>query len=197
MDSTRALFASIGVSAALVAAAALSLFTVSIVIAFGGWSAGLGESAPATTLVFGPTHTRTADAMASTVKRAPVVLRPAAESRPRPAPARVAASAGSGAHPLAVSRPAATSYHPPAAAVAPPVATPAAAAHQPPTGDGVRRVGEDLSSTVHGTGKALADVTAPLAPPISAAVQKVVDLVAILLQRTTSSLGGSLDKLGK
>jgi hypothetical protein len=201
MGSTRALFASIGVSVALVAAAALSLFTVSVVIAFGGWSAGLGEAAPVTTLVFGPTEPSGAtDAMASTTTRAPVVLHRSAASRPRPAahPAsRVGASAGVGTDPRAVSRPAVTAYHPSPAA-APQATTPApSAVHLPPTGDGVRRVGEDLSSTVHSTGKALADATAPLAPPVSAAVQKVLDLVAVLLQRTTNGLGGTLDTLGK
>jgi len=73
---------------------------------------------------------------------------------------------------------------------------PQPAQHTPATGDGVRRVGDDLSSTAHSTGQALADVTAPLSPPVSAAVQKVLDLVAALLRRTTNGLGGTLDKLG-
>jgi hypothetical protein len=199
MDSTRALFASIGVSVALVAAAALSLFAVSVVIAFGGWSAGLGEAAPVPTLVFGPSgSTRTTDAMASTAQHSPVVLRAPARSRPRPGvPASARAAASAGTHPRAVSEPAVTAYHPPAAVAPPGTASAPAAKHVPPKGDGVRRVGEDLSSTVHSTGTALADLTAPLGPPVSAAVQKVLDLVAALLQRTSNGLGGTLDKLGK
>ena len=61
MGSTRALFASIGVSVSLVAAAAMSLFTVSVVIAFGGWSAGMGESTmPSALIIDGSAATRTA-----------------------------------------------------------------------------------------------------------------------------------------
>jgi hypothetical protein len=61
----------------------------------------------------------------------------------------------------------------------------------------VRRLGDDLSSVAQNTGKALSDVTAPLAPPVSSAVQKVLDAVAEVLQRTTNGLGGTLDKLNK
>jgi hypothetical protein len=202
MGNPRALFASIGVSVSLVAAAALSLFTVSVVIAFGGWSAGLGESAPATTLVFGPTGpTRSTDTTAAEENRHAVVLRAPAAPRPRPAApkaARVAASAGAAIREHAISHPAKVSVAP-TAVVAPPVAAPAQVTPQVATGDGVRRLGDDLSSTVHNTGKALTAVTAPLGPlgaPVSSAVQKVVDLVAQLLQRTTGALGGTLDKVG-
>jgi hypothetical protein len=66
-----------------------------------------------------------------------------------------------------------------------------------PAADGVRRAGADLSSVVQKTGKALSDLTQPLAPPVSSAVQKVVDLVAELLQRATNGLGGALDKLAQ
>ncbi len=199
MGTTRALFASIGVSVSLVAAAALSLFAVSVVIAFGGWSAGLGEVEPPTTLVFAAGTPR-ADAArsAARVDREPVVLRAPAVQRPgRKAaapPAHATASTGEDAR--IISHPSA----PPAqhAVADPPVATAAPApAPKAATGDGVRKAGQDLSSAAHSTGKALSAVTAPLGPPVSAAVQKVLDLVAALLQRTTNSLGGTLDKLGQ
>ena len=51
MSGTRALFASIGASVSLVAAAALSLLAVSAVFAFGGWSAPVAESARQSALV--------------------------------------------------------------------------------------------------------------------------------------------------
>jgi hypothetical protein len=198
MGSTRALFASISVSVSLVAAAALSLFAVSVVIAFGGWSAGLGESAPATTLVFGPTGPpqMQATVAAAAADRVPVVLKAPAPPRPRHAaqpPARVVVNSAD-AH--AISNPAVVSAVP-HATQQPVTTTPSAPAHKTATGDGVRQAGEDLSSAAHSTGKALSDVTAPLGPPVSAAVQKVLDLVAVLLQRTTNSLGGTLDKLGQ
>jgi hypothetical protein len=201
MGSTRALFASIGVSVSLVAAAALSLFAVSVVIAFGGWSAGLGGSEPITTIVFGATQPSHAKTTSTTplVARAPVVRRVPAAPQPQRAakrPARLATTRGAGIATSVVSRPVVTSRPPvvpqPTAATSVPVAAP-----KPATGDGVRRAGEDLSSVVHKVGDALGTVVAPLAPPVNSAVQKVLDLVAVLLQRTTSSLGGTLDALTK
>jgi hypothetical protein len=205
MGSTRALFASIGVSVSLVAAAALSLFTVSVVIAFGGFSAGMGGSEPIETLVIAQTTTTPAKAGSAHHSAAPVVLR-APAARPRrhapaarpPAVRKIARDAGAGrvvrrsvAH--------APSLQPPSVQE-PPAATPPAPAPKhdaPPTGDAVRRLGDDLSSAAQNTGKALGEVTAPLAPPVSSAVQKVLDVVAETLQRTTNGLGGALDKLNK
>ncbi|MEA2148196.1 MAG: hypothetical protein QOD69_26 [Solirubrobacteraceae bacterium] len=201
MGSTRALFASIGVSVSLIAAAALSLFAVSVVIAFGGWSAGIGESGPATTLVFASHPAPAKHGRAHKAAVAPVVLHAAAPSRPRTSPpprAHAIARTGSDAHARVISHAMITSGPPKPVVQAPPAPAPAAVVQtKPATGDGVRRVGEGLSSTVEGTGKALAAVTAPLGPPVTAAVQKVIDLVATLLQRTTSSLAGTLDAVGK
>src|SRR3954466_3758170 len=90
MDNTRPLFASIGVSVVLVAAAALSLFAVSLVIAFGGWSAGMGESeGPATLVIAAPT---TAKEAPTRRHAAPIVLRAPAQApqhRATPPRARV------------------------------------------------------------------------------------------------------------
>ena len=202
MGSTRALFASIGVSVSLVAAAALSLFTVSVVIAFGGWSAGMGSATTPTALVFDgfsampsqrePTRLASSD---------PVVMRAPAQQHARRAETTPARAAAAPAGPTAativrgrstVSR-APTNTQP----AEPPVAAKPAPAPQTHAGDAVRRVGEGLSSTAQKTGTALSDVTAPLGPPVSEAVQKVLDLVALVLQRTTNSLGGTLDKVGR
>jgi hypothetical protein len=200
MGSTRALFASLGVSVSLVAAAALSLFTVSVVIAFGGWSAGLGESAPPDALVITTTTASRGESKRHVV--APVVLRARPQRPKRHAaapPGRVDAKPARVAQARVARRPAATSapvVHP-APVETPAAATPAAPAAKqtPATGDAVRRLGDDLSSTAQNTGKALNEVTAPLSPPVGAAVQKVLDVVAEALQRTTDGLGGTLDKL--
>jgi len=200
MDSTRALFASIGVSVSLVAAAALSLFAVSVVIAFGGWSAGLGGSDPTTTLVFGPTGPVHAKQMrAAGADRKPVVLKAPAQARPRnPAGEPAARVVAKPSDARAISNAAVSTAVPMAQSDPQPIVTaPPAPSHQTPTGDGVRRAGQDLSSVAHNAGKALSDATAPLAPPVSAAVQKVLDLVAALLQRTTNTLGGTVDSLGQ
>jgi hypothetical protein len=200
MDSTRALFASIGVSVSLVAAAALSLFTVSVVIAFGGWSAGIGESAPTRTLVFGPTeptHAKQMRAIAQADSK-PVVLKAPAQPRSgRPAADQSARVVANPAEAHAISHPAVPTAVPQPSNPQPIVVAPSVPARKTPTGDGVRRAGEDLSSVAHSTGKALSDVTAPLGPPVSSAVQKVLDLVAELLRRTTNGLGGTLDKVGQ
>jgi hypothetical protein len=204
MGSTRALFASIGVSVSLVAAAALSLFAVSVVIAFGGWSAGMGESAPPATLTFAGPATTPSKSSSSRHSAAPVVLRAPAQ-RPRQrtvgAPPHVASrpvrtpAAGHVVRSRVVTHPAPVRpqpvHQPPAAAPAPP------STHAAPAGDAVRRLGDDLSSVAQNTGKALSDVTAPLAPPVSSALQKVLDAVGEVLQRTTNGLGGTLDKLNK
>jgi hypothetical protein len=201
MRSTRALFASIGVSVSLIAAAALSLFTVSVLIAFGGWSAGLGESAPPAALVIAGTAT-TASKTASKRRAAPIVLR-ARTQRPQrraaQAPRRAKPKPARAAEARVIRRPAVSSAPVTAPFEPPPVAKqPAPAPKQPaPTGDVVRRLGDGLSSTAKNTGKALNEVTAPLSPPVGAAVQKVLDAVAEVLQRTTNGLGGALDKLAQ
>jgi hypothetical protein len=201
MGSTRALFASIGVSVSLVAAAALSLFAVSVVIAFGGWSAGMGESAPPSALVIGATTTPS-KSHASERGAAPVVLRAPVHRRERRVAAAPAAAAprpvSRRASARVVHRPVVTKAPRPQPVQAPPGEAPSAPPkHVPPAGDGVRRLGDDLNSVAQNTGKALGDATAPLAPPVSSAVQKVLNAVGEVLQRTTNGLGGTLDKLGK
>jgi hypothetical protein len=203
MGSTRALFASIGVSVSLVAAAALSLFTVSVVIAFGGWSAGIGESAPPSALVIAGTTTTESKSHASPGSADPVVLRAPAHRRERHvavAPAPVAPARAPRLAAARVRHPVVTRVPDRPQPVQSPLGetpTPAAAKHVPPAGDAVRRLGDGLSSGVENTGKALGDATAPLVPPVSSAVEKVLDAVAEVLQRTTNGLGGALDKLGK
>jgi hypothetical protein len=202
MGSTRALFASIGVSVSLIAAAALSLFTVSVLIAFGGWSAGLGESAPPAALVIAGTATTASKNESKRHRPAPVVLR-ARTQRPQrhaaAAPRRVESGPARVAEARVVPHRAVTSAPVTAPVQTPPATTQPAPApkHTVPTADVVRRLGDDLSSTAKNTGKALNEVTAPLSPPVGAAVQKVLDAVAEVLQRTTNGLGGTLDKLAQ
>lgn len=198
MEGTRALFASIGASVALVAAAALSLLTISAVFAFGGWSAPASPFPEEPALVLasvsgdGPI---TASGASPIVAPAPArraerrdTARPAA-SRPRaasaPAPAATRASAGS---PRVVSPPPIEWEEAGEGAVpAPPAAR--------KTGDHVRKVGDSLSATVEGTGAALASVTQPLSPPVSVVVQQVLNVVAEVINRATDGLGGAVDTL--
>jgi hypothetical protein len=200
MSGTRALFASIGASVSLVAAAALSLLAVSAVFAFGGWSDPVAESARQTALILddgrpGP---------ARTIANKPIVLpaRAQAPARrevarvttpPQPAPAADQAGIADSSR----SRPAKASYQAPPVADPQPqsdvVTPPAPAAPKKSAADGVRPAGEDLSGKVQGTADALAQITDPLLPPVAAATQKVLNAVAELLRHTTNGLAGTLD----
>jgi hypothetical protein len=201
MVGTRALFASIGASVALVAAAALSLLAVSAVFAFGGWSDSVSESARQPALVVeGSTLTRARDGHARTRAGArPIVVAARARSQSASgsdarltAPRRVRPAANR----IVTTRRAGAATPPPSlsAPVVRPVAPhPAAAKKQ--TGDVVDKVGDGLSATVQGTGAALAQATEPLAPPVSSAVQKVLNVVATVLNRATDGLAGTLNTL--
>ncbi len=202
MAGTRALFTSVGAGVTLVAAAALSLLTISAVFAFGGWSDAMSQSVTKPALVFAGANSSDPDAagMVAAANTAQLVA-PAPPSRPEPRRARPAADRNT----ASATAPATTSVSAPGSATAPeldlpvgrrPVNPPAAAA--PTTqksGDRVRKAGDSLSATVQNAGTALSEATAPLGPPVSVAVQQVLNLVAEIVRRTTDGLGGTLDTL--
>ena len=199
MAGTRALFASIGASVALVAAAALTLLAVSAVFAFGGWGDFASPPGERPALVFASAttaDTRTAEdgGRASRIV-APAPVRTASAERPRSSsPARDAArpaaptgvDTSSQIGPRVDDPPSLPRTTPP-----PPPPPPS----QPTTGDRVTKAGATLSGTVQSTGAALAEVTEPLAAPVSAAVQQVLNLVAEAVRRTAEGLGGTVDAL--
>ncbi len=201
MTGTRALFASIGASVLLVAAAALSLLAVSAVFAFGGWSDPVAESARQTALVLPGDDAVDRDGD----KRTAFVLPArAAGERSRPATGVAAASqsraraADQAAIEPSARRASKANFTPPA--VASPethTATPQAstAPKKKTAGDRVRTGGEDISGKVQHAGDALAQVVDPLLPPVTAATQKVLNLVADLLRRTTDGLGRTVDRV--
>jgi hypothetical protein len=82
-----------------------------------------------------------------------------------------------------------------AVATPPTPPTPPKTAPKPTVGDGVRQLGNDVSSTVQHTGDATGAVTKVLGPPVSAAVQKVLDLISSLLKKTTGALGSTVDAI--
>jgi hypothetical protein len=206
MGGPRALFASIGASVSLVAAAALSLLAVSAVFAFGGWSEPLTRSASRPALVFAEsTPAKHRDA------KSPQIAAAAAASLPIIAPASVRRTewrAERRAKAPAVSpvrsppprtgesaKDATATPDGSAPAVAPAPATPPAPPVNDNVGDHVRKLGVALSSTVQSTGSALANATQPLAPPVSVAVQQVLNLVADIVRRATDGLGTTLNGL--
>ena len=198
MSGTRALFASIGASVSLVAAAALSLLAVSAVFAFGGWSDPVAQSARQTALVLEDGR----GSAARTTSEKPIVVPARAKApapreaagvtaRPQPAPATGQAAITESAQ----SRPPRASFVPQVTEPQPQpdVTAPAPAAPKKSAGDGVRNAGEDLSGKVQGTADALAQLTDPLLPPVAAATQKVLNAVAELLRRSTDGLAGTVD----
>lgn len=197
MSGTRALFASIGASVLLVAAAALSLLAVSAVFAFGGWSDPVAESGRQAALVLAAD-----DGGRPNAKQKPLVLPPRPTARDSRAAVRAtptvqgrARAADQAAITPATNRRPKASFTPP-----PPVDPPGTVTQKDPpapkaAGDGVRSAGEGLSGTVQSTGDALAQLTDPLLPPVTAATQKVLNLVAELLRRTTAGLGGTVDRV--
>jgi len=207
MAGTRALFASIGAGAALVAAAALSLLAVSAVLAFGGWSSFVspGEAQPALVFAGSPLQDAgTAQEISVSTGAAPIAAprpgRRAARRGDRP-------SAAAGSRAVGTTEPTATSAGPRGATAVPalgapaarptadPARAPAATAAPRKSGDHVRKVGESLSSTVQNAGTVLAQATQPLAPPVSVAIQQVLNAVADVVQRSTDGLGNTLDTL--
>jgi len=196
MSGTRALFASIGASVLLVVAAALCLLVVSAVFAFGGWSDPVAESARQTALVLALD-----EAGDGGDKKRAFVLPPRERAPSRPPARTTAPEQGSArATDQAVITPA-TSIRPKASftpTADPPRAqdlAPQAPAPKKSAGDGVRTAGEGLSGTVQSTGDALAQIIDPLLPPVTAAAQKVLNVVAELLRRTTRGLGSTVDRV--
>lgn len=198
MAGTRALFASIGASVALVAAAALALLAVSAVFAFGGWGDFASPPAERTALVFSPSPaTRTAEARSSAPRIvAPEPVRTAAVARPRSETSNGRAAAPGRAHTgVRTSSPIKPRVNDPQLErpTTPPAPPPPPS--QPTAGDRVTKAGETLSGTVQSAGAALAEATQPLSAPVSAAVQQVLNLVAEAVRRTAEGLGGAVDGL--
>ena len=194
MGGARALIASLGASISLMAGAALSLLVVSFVFAYGGIPDGISAQAPPAALALAGSPTTTpAGASRPRSEPAPVVIRATPAAAPRPAkrssarqPARKAAPA-----------PTQPSFNPGVRSLEPPASTPATgkpSGHAPATGDGVREVGDAVSATVQSTGKSAGNAaTQLLGPPVSKAVQQVLDLLTSVLQGATGGLGGALD----
>ena len=201
MAPTRALFASIGASVTLVCAAALSLLAVSAVFAFGGWSTSSSGSNQMPAIVFAgvPVASAGSELAAGTgqVASGPLVVRAPVRTATRREGARSGANATGAADRSAAPRLRSGSSRGsgnPIAVAPPPPAAPAAV-KQKTTGDHVRKAGDTLSTTVQDTGTALAEAAQPLAPPVSSAVQQVLNVVAELVRRATGGLGGTLDTL--
>ena len=197
MGGARALIASLGASISLVAGAALSLLVVSFVFAYDGLSGRTydGATANAQVVVADPRATTSKARQGSSTSAAAVVIaapasRPATERRPaqrddEPAPAGD----------VDVRRPATARTFvaaPPAAPV-----TSGTDPQSPSAGEGVRDLGDSVTSTVDDGGSAASGAAAPLGPPVSETVQEVINLLNALIQGATGGLAGALDGTAK
>jgi len=193
MRDVRALLASIGTGALVIAAAAFSLLTVTFVFAAGGLS-GTASAGSQQALVLAQERAGSTGGRDAAPTAIPVGAPAPRASRFAPA-ARRQGRASSGAPAKtssAVSSAKADelgSGSPTGDTGSTPAAPPAPGAPKPNVGDSVKKLGDNLSSTVQQTGSNLAKATAPLGPPVSATVQQVLNVVAAILQQTTNLLG--------
>ncbi len=198
MAGTKALLASIGASVVLVATAALSLLAVSAVFAFGGWVEPASSAVEKPALVFAGSNLSHGDALQGASAGTARIVAPA----PKPQPRRDSHGGGSGTAPssdrsassvVATEGRAASNRN--ATAVQSSATMPAPAAARKQTAQHVRAVGNSLGSTVEKGGTAVSRATQPLAPPVSAAVQQVLNVVAEIVRRTTAGAGTALETL--
>jgi len=205
MRTPGALIASIGTSVMLVAAVTISLLSVSAVFALGGFE-GSRDASSADELVLdlqsrsgSGSEARSGSGGSDRPAAVAVVKRSPARSR---GPARRSARRGDTVRASAASTARASSATSRVSALGEGTANPAPEVQQPagPTankkpapnlGDGVRQLGDGVSSAIQQTGSKLAVATKPL-EPVSAVVQQVLNLVAALVKGTTDALGGVL-----
>jgi hypothetical protein len=193
MGGTRALLASLGASISLVAGAALSLLVVSFVFAYDGLTGSADEPiANAAVLVDGVPAANPATVRTPGGRRAGAVVIATPRRQPQSAGTKRPAARDTTRSAASQSR----SSTAPSVGNAPAIPTTSQPGGRAPSaGDGVRDIGDAVSSTVDTTGAAAGHATAPLlGPPVTQAVQKVLDAIDDLLTGTTGSLAGALDQ---
>jgi hypothetical protein len=193
MGGARALIASLGASFSLVAGAALSLLVISFVFAYDGLAGsgydGAGANAQVVVPDLAATTTRVREgssraANAVVIAAAPAA-RPAAEQRP--AARKVATTEGA----VEAREPATPRvFVPPTTDDA---ATSDSNTQAPGAGEGVRELGDTVTSAIDDTGAATTGVTATLGPPVTETVQELLNLLNKLIEGTTGGLAGALD----
>ena len=195
MGGARALIASLGASISLVAGAAIALLLMSVVVAYPGFVGDDDAPAASRALVIedqSPTAVRSRREQAR-VASSTVLIK--STPAPRKAPARASRAQRPRSAGSPVTRP---KFNPGIRDLNPPPAQPATSAPPAPpapaAGDGVRDVGDTLSATVKGTGHAAGQAAQVLGPPVSQAVQDVLDLLTSVLEGATGGLAGALDK---
>lgn len=200
MRSAGALIASIGTSVVLVVAVTLALLSISVVFALDGFE-GSGDASADAALVLdlkdrsdsdgGSDRTTEAATVAVVDRRAAssrgrLIARRAARGRDsvRANPASATTAAADTSQVASLGRGTAS---PPATAQESAAAPAAVKPRANTLGNGVKQLGDGLSSTISQGGTKLAEATAPLAP-VGAVVQQVLNIVAGVIKATTDGL---------
>jgi hypothetical protein len=194
MGGARALIASLGASFSLVAGAALSLLVISFVFAYDGLAGsgydGAGANAQVVVPDLAATTARVRQQGGRSANAVVIAAAPAARAaaEPRPAARKAAAAEGD----VEARQPAKPRVFVPAPTTDP---TTSGSESQTPgaAGEGVRELGDSVSSAIGDTGVATTGVTATLGPPVSETVQELLNLINGLIGGATDGLGGALD----
>jgi hypothetical protein len=196
MGGARALIASLGASISMVAAAALSLLVVTLVFAIDGFT-GAGQEPTARAAFVIKAQPRPETEVQERRNPALVVSRSAPVPETRSAPVQESALPREPEQTDAIEA-GQPSFDPRVRDIGPGTSTPAGTTDDssPAPGDGVREVGEAVTSTLSGTGAAASEGL-PLGPPVTEAVQDVLDVVIGLLEGATSGLAGTLDRTAR
>jgi hypothetical protein len=193
MGGARALIASLGASISLVAGAALSLLLVSFAVSLDGFAGGVDASASDAAITLRGPALATPAAVGTGSRPATAVVVRAPAPKPRAVLRRDRAATGvrAGDGTLQARRPVQSSAG--AGDLAPPPPSGPGSA-TPSTGDGVREIGDTVNATVQHTGAVARTAAAPLGPPVSQAVQNVLNLIGSWLEGATNGVAGALDK---
>jgi hypothetical protein len=181
----------------MVAAAALSLLVVTLVFAFDGFTGAAEEPAVRAAFLI-EAQSGSEGEVSKPRTQAPVVIREPSASASKPVSVTEKPTFEREQVRAANGEPSAPTFEPRVRDIGPVTTTPTPADDPgPAAGDGVREVGDAVTSTLTGTGEAAGEATLPLGPPVSQAVQDVLDVVIGLLEGATSGLAGVLDRTAR
>lgn len=194
MGGTRAVLASLGASVSLVAGAALALLAASFIFAYDGIVGSVDASPGQTSLQVASLafEERGGGANAGSDTTPTLVVEPRKPAAAKRSAPKSQARAETGVSENRAPSSGVKTPPPPAAAPAPQPAAPAKP-QTSKTGDGVRKLGDEVADAVQDTGKALGGAVQPLSPPVSQAVEKVLDVIATVVQNVVNGLAGALD----
>ncbi|MGI8730995.1 MAG: hypothetical protein ACR2LK_13615 [Solirubrobacteraceae bacterium] len=186
MGGTRAVIASLGASMSLVAGAALSLLAASFIFAYDGIVGSVeSSSARASLRVDAADPQGGANGASATASATPTLVVESPGPVAKTVPEKTVREQTLPARPTP---PVTGASERPAPSAAAPQPKPQAPVRIPK-----RKAGDGAADGVRGTGDKLGAATAPLSPPVSQAVEKVLDVTATVVEEAVNGLAGVLD----